>query len=244
MWHVCELYAEYLELLVGVAMLAEAQDATEAIKTTLGQVKTHLASLELCDGSECLSRLLSNFIAELGTPSEQRVQALRSYSGLLQSLFQLPAEGQDAPVKRHGSRRDARLRRLFSLELLDLAARFSVDLDRVEVNVLSHAQTAAPQDPGMVGVVAGADAQAPEDLVADEYRRYPSLVTLMGQRSPSDVLSSAATLYGLLLSYDPHVMTQARDALYDAATVRSDPTEEGVKEIDGSHALYGLHVGV
>lgn len=58
------------------------------------------------------------------------------------------------------------------------------------------------------------------------------------------MLSSAATLYGLLLSYDPHVLAQARMALYDAATVRSDPTEEGVKEIDGSHALYGLHVGV
>lgn len=76
--------------------------------------------------------------------------------------------------------------------------------------------------------------------MADEYARYPSLA---GQRSPSDVLSSAATLYGLLLSYDPHVLAQARMALYDAATVRSDPTEEGVKEIDGSHALYGLHVG-
>ncbi len=77
--------------------------------------------------------------------------------------------------------------------------------------------------------------------MADEYARYPALA---GQRSPSDVLSSAATLYGLLLSYDPHVLAQARMALYDAATVRSDPTEEGVKEIDGSHALYGLHVGV
>ena len=77
--------------------------------------------------------------------------------------------------------------------------------------------------------------------MADEYARYPALA---GQRSPSDVLSSAATLYGLLLSYDPHVLVQARMALYDAATVRSDPTEEGVKEIDGSHALYGLHVGV
>lgn len=76
--------------------------------------------------------------------------------------------------------------------------------------------------------------------MADEYARYPALA---GQRSPSDVLSSAATLYGLLLSYDPHVLAQARMALYDAATVRSDPTEEGVKEIDGSHALYGLHVG-
>ena len=125
---------------------------------TLGQVKTHLASLELSDGGECLSRLLSNFIAELGTPNEQRVQALKSYAGLLQSLFQLPAEGQEAPAKRRGSRRDARLRRLFSLELLDLAARFSVDLDRVEVNVLSHSQTAAPQDPGMVG--AGGRAEA------------------------------------------------------------------------------------
>ena len=77
--------------------------------------------------------------------------------------------------------------------------------------------------------------------MADEYARYPARA---GQRSPSDVLSSAATLYGLLLSYDPHVLAQARMALYDAATVRSDPTEEGVKEIDGSHALYGLHVGV
>ena len=77
--------------------------------------------------------------------------------------------------------------------------------------------------------------------MADEYARYPALA---GQRSPSDVLSSAATLYGLLLSYDPHVLAQARMALYDAATVRSDPTEEGVKEIDGSHALYGLHGGV
>ena len=77
--------------------------------------------------------------------------------------------------------------------------------------------------------------------MADEYARYPALA---GQRSPSDVLSSAATLYGLLLSYDPHVLAQARMALYDAATVRSAPTEEGVKEIDGSHALYGLHVGV
>lgn len=77
--------------------------------------------------------------------------------------------------------------------------------------------------------------------MVDEYARYPALA---GQRSPSDVLSSAATLYGLLLSYDPHVLAQARMALYDAATVRSDPTEEGVKEIDGSHALYGLHVGV
>ena len=77
--------------------------------------------------------------------------------------------------------------------------------------------------------------------MADEYARYPALA---GQRSPSDVLSSAATLYGLLLSYDQHVLAQARMALYDAATVRSDPTEEGVKEIDGSHALYGLHVGV
>lgn len=80
--------------------------------------------------------------------------------------------------------------------------------------------------------------------MADEYARYPALATQATQRSPSDVLSSAATLYGLLLSYDPHVLAQARMALYDAATVRSDPTEEGVKEIDGSHALYGLHVGV
>ena len=79
--------------------------------------------------------------------------------------------------------------------------------------------------------------------MADEYRRYPSLASQMSQRSPSDVLSSAATLYGLLLSYDPHVLMQARGALYDAATVTSNPTEEGVKEIDGSHALYGLHVG-
>lgn len=121
-------------------------------------MKAHLATLELSDGGECLSRLLANYTAELGTPREQQVQALRSFAGLLQSLFQLAAEGQEAPAKRRGSRRDARVRRLFSLELLDLAARFSVDLDRVEVNLLSHSRTAAPQDPGMVGAAASGEA--------------------------------------------------------------------------------------
>lgn len=73
----------------------------------------------------------------------------------------------------------------------------------------------------------------------DQYQRYPSLAS---QKSPSDVLSDAAILYGLLLSYDPHVIMQARNALYDTATITSNPTEEGVKEIDGSHALFGLQV--
>ena len=50
-----------------------------------------------------------------------------------------------------------RVRRLFSLELLDLATRFSVDLDRVEVNLLSHTQTATPQEPGMVGMCGWTD---------------------------------------------------------------------------------------
>ena len=66
--------------------------------------------------------------------------------------MQLGSNGDEAPVKRHASRREMRVRRLFSLELLDLATRFSVDLDRVEVNLLSHTQTATPQEPGMVGV--------------------------------------------------------------------------------------------
>lgn len=122
------------------------------MKATFAQVRDHLATLDLSDGGECLKRLVTNFMAELALPNEQRVHALKTYANLLQTLMQLGSNGDEAPVKRHASRREMRVRRLFSLELLDLATRFSVDLDRVEVNLLSHTQTATPQEPGMVGV--------------------------------------------------------------------------------------------
>lgn len=60
-------------------------------------MKAHLATLELSDGGECLSRLLGNYMAELGTPREQQVQALRSFAGLLQSLFQLARRARRRP---------------------------------------------------------------------------------------------------------------------------------------------------
>lgn len=72
--------------------------------------------------------------------------------------------------------------------------------------------------------------------MADQQRRTPELSS---PRPANDLLNDASMLYGLLLSYDPAVVRQARDTLYNTAVINSKPTERGVQEIDGSHPLYG-----
>ena len=49
-----------------------------------------------------------------------------------------------------GSRLEMKFYRLFSIELLDLALRFNVELDRVPMNIQSYQQQALPHDPNMV----------------------------------------------------------------------------------------------
>ena len=74
-------------------------------------------------------------------------------------------------------------------------------------------------------------------MVEDQLARTPDLQS----DSSSSLLTDAATLYGLLLSYDPLLIEKARETFYMSATVNSVPTITGVKEIDGSHPLYGYH---
>ena len=70
----------------------------------------------------------------------------------------------------------------------------------------------------------------------DQRRRTPAL---QSPKPAAQVLGEAAQLYGLLLSFDPAVVRRARDLLYNAAVINSQPTERGVQEIDGAHPLYG-----
>lgn len=72
----------------------------------------------------------------------------------------------------------------------------------------------------------------------DQLHRTPDL---QSQKSATTLLNEASQLYGLLLSFDPSVIRQARDILYNTAVVNSKPTIRGVHEIDGSHPLYGYH---
>ena len=72
----------------------------------------------------------------------------------------------------------------------------------------------------------------------DQLTRTPDL---QSDNTPLSLLSDAATLYGLLLTYDPILIEKAREIFYTHAVVSSVPTFTGVKEIDGSHPLFGYH---
>ena len=76
--------------------------------------------------------------------------------------------------------------------------------------------------------------------MVDNFQSY-NLAFASG-RSVEDLLNSAATLYGLLLSFDPSVVELARNEMYEEATISTNPTDRGVREIDTAHSLFGLHV--
>lgn len=115
----------------------------------MNQIRDYLATQELTDGMESLRRLLSSMVAELATPNKQRMMLIQNYGRLLFSLLHMNED--EKLTQRRGNRSEMQLRRLWSPGLLDLCTRFSVELDRVETNLLSHAQSSVPQDPGMVG---------------------------------------------------------------------------------------------
>lgn len=199
-------------------------------------IRDHLSTLELTDGMDALRRLLNSMVAELASPNKQRVVLIQSYARLLQNLLHMDEEGGSS--QRRGNRTEMQLRRLWSTGLLDLCMRYNVELDRVETNLLTRSQSAAPQDPGMVRECTGDDDKTPSDLVEDQLRRTPELAS---QKSATALLNEASQLYGLMLSCDPSIVRQARDILFNTAVVNSRPTVRGVQEIDGSHPLYGYH---
>lgn len=100
---------------------------------------------------DALRRLLAGFVAELASPNKQKVLLLQSYARLLRLLLHV-GETESTSPQRRGNRTEMKLRRLWSTGLLDLAMRFNVELDRVETNLLSRSQSAAPQEPGLVRV--------------------------------------------------------------------------------------------
>ena len=71
--------------------------------------------------------------------------------------------------------------------------------------------------------------------------RHPDSAFCMSSRPASALLSDAAVLYGSFLALDPAVVSFAYDVLFDAATLRSDPTPRGLDALDGASRAFGLH---
>ena len=147
-WSVCELYHEYLDLLVRKQTEFEKQDQCNSVRAQLNQIRDYLTTLELTDGMESLRRLLNSMVAELASSNKQRVTLIQSYVRLLQNLLHMNEE--EGSSQRRGNRTEMQLRRLWSTGLLDLCMRYNVELDRVETNLLTRSQSSVPQDPGMV----------------------------------------------------------------------------------------------
>ena len=77
--------------------------------------------------------------------------------------------------------------------------------------------------------------------MADFVARHPDSAFCMSSRPASALLSDAAVLYGSFLALDPAVVSLAHDVLFDAATLRSDPTPRGLDALDGASRAFGLH---
>lgn len=77
--------------------------------------------------------------------------------------------------------------------------------------------------------------------MADFVARHPDSAFCMSSRPASALLSDAAVLYGSFLALDPAVVSFAYDVLFDAATLRSDPTPRGLDALDGASRAFGLH---
>lgn len=71
--------------------------------------------------------------------------------------------------------------------------------------------------------------------------RHPDSAFCMSSRPASALLSDASVLYGSFLALDPAVVSFAYDMLFDAATLRSDPTPRGLDALDGASRVFGLH---
>ena len=67
---------------------------------------------------------------------------------MLKNIIQSSEEDE---YQRGGSKTEMRLRKLWSFSLLELATRFSVELDGVDSNLIGQMMIKAPKNPFLVG---------------------------------------------------------------------------------------------
>lgn len=95
---------------------------------------------------EGLRRLLDSFYYSYN-PSQSYLALLQTYTRVLQSMLNV---GEEDVIGRRGSRTEVRLRKIWSLSVLDLAAQFSVPLDGVSKNLQDKQQTEPPKSCDLV----------------------------------------------------------------------------------------------
>lgn len=111
----------------------------------LEKIRSHIKTLNQTDGLEGIERLVEKLITDLGTPSKRLVANIQKYAIFLESYFQICAVPNQAM-----NRIMQRLPYFQDPALLDLAAQFTVELDRVEVNLIRRTMTAEPANPNQV----------------------------------------------------------------------------------------------
>lgn len=119
------------------------------MKKSIDELRDLLTQFDRTDACDCLDRLLMNYSYDVIVPNEQSINLIQQYYTLLNNAIRSKLD-TTGTVKNRGNRIENRFYRLFSMELLDLALRFNVELDRVPMNVQAYMQQAAPQDPAMV----------------------------------------------------------------------------------------------
>lgn len=119
------------------------------MKKSIDELRDLLKQFDRTDACDCLDRLLMSFSYDLIVPNEQSINLIQQYYTLLNNAIRSKLD-TSGTVKNRGNRIESKFYRLFSMELLDLALRFNVELDRVPMNIQAYMQQAVPQDPAMV----------------------------------------------------------------------------------------------
>ena len=193
------------------------------VRSLIERVKVHISTLERTDGCEGIERLLDRFSNDLLAPSQRKVENMKKYAQFLESYFNLSSD-------RFMRRFMRGIRHFQDPALLDLAAQFTVELDRVGVNLMTRTMTAIPANPN----------QDPLQFAEDFIKNHPSSAACSEATSPSSLLSDAAALYGSFLSLDPTVISSFWEVLFEESTVSSNPTEKGL-DLDSASPLFGYH---
>ena len=94
-----------------------------------------------------------NFTYDLIIPNEQRLNLIQQYYSILNTAIHQIIDKSSEQKGPRGNRLEMKFYRLFSIELLDLALRFNVELDRIPMNIQSYQQQALPHDPNMVFLI-------------------------------------------------------------------------------------------